>query len=198
MVRTTGSKRLERMLSLARAHRPGLRLVDKQEVWWMRWLAVVVRPVMPGFLTRVTTVIGDTIYTPGAPEALPPDRLARIVAHELVHQLDQQRWGMLFYLSYVLVLPTWRTCRARWERRAYAVDLMLALHEDGPAGLELARRRLIAVFSGPMYGWMWGGRVAAAAFLQPVVDALASGELQRQAPYDDVLQAWVGEARASR
>jgi len=159
----------------------------------MRALAVVVRPFMPGFLTRVTTVVGDTIYTPGAPESLPPGLLARIVAHELVHQLDQARYGPLFYLSYLLVLPLGRTSRAYWERRAYAVDLLLSLVDDGPSGLEMTRRRLVVVFSGPTYGWMWAGRGAAEAFLQPVVDLALAGELQHASPYDDIVAAWLGD-----
>jgi len=164
----------------------------------MRALAVVVRPFMPGFLTRVTTVVGDTIYTPGAPESLPPGLLARIVAHELVHQLDQARYGPLFYLSYGLLLPIGRTYRAFWERRAYAVDLMIAHHDDGPSGLEMTRRRLVHVFSGPMYAWMWAGREAAEAYLEPWVESVRAGELQQQSPYDDILQAWVGPAVAER
>jgi hypothetical protein len=186
-----GEGRLRRVLALARAHRPGLRLVDKHESVLMRAAAVLVRPFMPHFLTRVTTVIGDTIYTPGPPEELPPGLLARIVAHELVHQIDQARYGPLFYLSNALLpLPVWRTSRAWWERRAFAVDLMLAHHDDGPAGLEMARRRLAVVFGGPTYAWMWGGRLAAERFLQGTVDAVAEGELQASAPYDDILHAW--------
>ncbi len=184
------------MLVLVRAHRPGLRLVDKAESPLMRAVAWFVRPFMPHFLTRVTTVLGDTIYTPGPPESLPPGLLARILAHELVHQIDQRAWGPLFYLSYALLpLPVWRTSRAWWERRAFAVDLMLALHEDGPSGLEMARRRLAVVFGGATYAWMWGGRHAAERFLQPVVDAVTDGELQAQSPYDDILMAWSGGGR---
>ena len=111
----------------------------------MRALAVLVRPLMPGFLTRVTTVIGDTIYTPGPPESLPEGLLARIVAHELVHQLDQARFGPVFYLSYLFVLPVGRTARAHSERRAHAVAVLLSLVEDGPSGLEMTRRRLVSV-----------------------------------------------------
>lgn len=189
-----GHDRLQRILALARAHRPGLRLVDKADSPLMRALARLARPFMPHFLDRVTTVIGDTVYTPGPPESLPDGLLARILAHELVHQIDQARWGPLFYLSYVGLLPVGRTTRAVWERRAYAVDLMLAHHDDGAAGLEMERRRLAVIFGGPSYAWMWGGREAAERFLQPTVDAVAAGELQQQAPYDDILVAWAGRA----
>ena len=125
----TSLDQLDRILALARAHRPGLRLVDKADSPWMRAASWLVWPFMPTFLTEVTTVVGDTVYTPGPPETIRRPLLARILAHELVHQLDQAEHPIWFYVSYGVVLPTGRTWRAWWERRAYGVDLMLAWEE---------------------------------------------------------------------
>jgi hypothetical protein len=186
------SDRLDRILALARAHRPGLRLVDKADSAWMRVAAVGMRPFMPTFLTQVTTVIGDTVYTPGPPETIPRALLARILAHELVHQLDQAERPVWFYVSYGLVLPTWRTWRAHWERRAYGVDLMLAWEEGGEGALGRSLARIEGLFAGPAYGWMWGGRRAARAYLAPVAEAVRRGALQQTEPYRSVLEAWRG------
>ena len=182
--------RLDRMLALARAHRPGLRLVDKAESRLMRVAAVLVRPFMPTFMTQVTTVIGDTVFTPGPPEAIPRDRLARVLAHELVHQLDQAEWPVWFYVSYGLVLPTFRTWRAHWERRAFAVDLMLVYLTGGEDLLQRGLPRIEALFAGPAYGWMWAGADAARSYLAPVVEAVRSGALQETEPYRSILEAW--------
>lgn len=186
--------RLDRMIALVRRDVPDLRLVDKRTVPWMRALGGLLRPVVPDFGDRMTTVIGPTVYLPRAPEELDPDALAALLAHEYVHQLDQGEHGAMFYLTYGLTpLPLFRTHRAHWERRAYAVDLMLAHEIGGDARLALVEARLRTVFGGVTYGWMWGGRQAAATFLKPVADAIRAGELQQEAPYDRILATWRGD-----
>ncbi|MEQ1502723.1 MAG: hypothetical protein ABMB14_10865 [Myxococcota bacterium] len=171
-----------------------MRLVDKHAVPWMSWLGFAVRPMMPAFMDAVTTVIGDTVYLPGPPASLDRTELARILAHELVHQLDQADHGGWFYASYAAVpAPVGRTMRAYWERRAYAVDLLLAWHDGGEPALARAADHVARLFSGPAYGFMWAGSDAARAYLAPVVDDVRSGALARRAPYREILAAWTGE-----
>jgi hypothetical protein len=185
--------RLDRVLALARRHRPDLRLVVKQDVPWMRTLGALIRPLSPGFLDRFTTVIGDTVYLPRAPERLGRDLLARILCHELVHQIDQEEHGAWFYVSYgVWPLPVGRTGRAHWERRGYAVDLMLAHHDGGEAELRRTLEWVLPQFTGPAYGWMWAGQAAARSYLEVVADEVRAGTLQTRAPYDEILAAWRG------
>ena len=157
----------------------------------MRALAVLARPLLPDFLDGYTTVIGSTVYLPDLPHRIPRDLLACILCHELVHQLDQRRFGPLFYLTYAIP-PAGRTVRAVWERRAYTVDLLVAREVGGDRGLSMAVDRLVTVFSGAGYGWMWAGRVAARAFLAPTVEAVASRSVDREAPYDSIIEAWRG------
>ncbi len=186
--------RLDRMLGLVRTHVPDLRIVQKRDVWWMRLAGVVLRPVVPDFESRYTTVIGSTVYLPRPLGDFPRDVLAATLAHELVHQLDQQRTGLAFYVSYALTpLPVWRTHRAYWERRAYGVDLMLAHHIGGEKQLKLVEARLAVLFGGSGYLWMWGGREAAAQYLAPIADQVRRGILQQSEPYDRILEAWRGE-----
>jgi hypothetical protein len=184
--------RLDRILVLVRSHVPALRLVNKADVPWMRVVGRVVAPVMPDFSTQFTTVLGDTVYLPRALEDFPRDKLAATLAHELVHQLDQRRWGAMFYVSYGLLLPSLRSTRAHWERRAYVVDLMLARERGGEPEQARVLEWLVDLFSGASYGWMWAGRDAARAFLLPVETALAEGTLQREEPYASILAAWRG------
>lgn len=186
--------RLDRMLALARSHVPGLRIVEKADIWWMRAVGRLLRPVIPEFDTHYTTVLGDTIYLPVPFERFPRDGLAVTLAHELVHQLDQKEWGLWFYTSYAMFpAPVWRTGRARWERRGYAVDLMIAHHRGGERELMRVARRLEGLFSGPGYLWMWGGAEAARDYLAPVLDDIRAGRLQSEAPYDAILAAWKGD-----
>lgn len=187
--------RLDRMLVLVRRHVPGLQLVHKADVPWMRAASRVIAPVMPDFQTRFTTVVGRTVYLPRPMEEFPRDSLAATLAHELVHQLDQARWGALFYTSYALMFPVGRSWRAVWERRAYAVDLMIAHERGGDQELRRVTSLLIDLFAGPSYLWMWSGRAAAGSFLAPIVEAVRSGALQQQEPYREILAAWRGEER---
>ncbi len=183
--------RLDRMIALVRRHVPDLRLRDKRQSGIMRALARAVRPWNPHFQTHYTTVIGATIYLPDSP--LSRDALAATLAHELIHQLDQQRWGWRFYLGYALWAPIWRTRRAHWERRAYRVDLLLAA-EAGDAALTRRAEQLVPLFAGPAYGWMWGGDRAARDFLAPAVAEVRAGTVQAEEPYRSILAAWRGEA----
>ncbi|MFT6161793.1 MAG: hypothetical protein ACJAZO_004516 [Myxococcota bacterium] len=158
----------------------------------MRWLAWTLKPVVPEFSSRFTTVIGNTVYLPDDPENLSPNMLASTMAHELVHQLDQQRYGVVFYLSYGLGMPTGRTMRAYWERRAYAVDLMLAMEHGGPSHVRRTANRLVEIFCGSSYFWMWAGRISAAEYLRPIVEDVLDETLQRREPYRSILAAWRG------
>jgi len=187
--------RLDRILALTRQHVPNLTLVDKQTVPWMRAVGVMMTPFAPDFATSFTTVLGATVYLPCAPAEFNRNLLAKILAHELVHQLDQKKWGPLFYLSYGVALPVGRTWRAHWERRAYAVDLLLARERGGAPAVELLSQRLTALFSGSSYFWMWAGHDAASSFLAPVVEAVLSGRLDHEDPYRAILDAWRGPIR---
>ena len=187
------SERCERMEALVRRNVPDLQIVEKQHSPLMKGIGRVLRPINPEFMDRYTTVLGSTIYLPCPRSAFPPDELAKTLAHEMVHQLDMQDFGLLFYLSYAVTpLPVGRTHRAWWERRGYAVDLMLAHHTGGEARLAAVESWVRGIFAGPAYGWMWSGKPAAASFLKPVTDAIRSGELQRRQPYADILTAWIG------
>lgn len=187
--------RLDRILALVRTHVPEVRLVHKVDSRLMRSLAVVLRPITPDFSTHYTTVLGKTVYLPRSMEAFDRDQLAGILAHELVHQLDMIEHGPWFYVSYVLApLPAGRTRRAYWERRAYAVDLMLAYEAGGEVELQRLMRRLVQIFSGSAYAWMWTGEDAARRFLEPVCREVRSGALKEREPYASIFEAWSGSA----
>lgn len=184
--------RLDRMLHLVRHHRPGVRLVDRNTVPWMKLPGDLIKPVVGDLNQRFTTVLGNTVYLPGPVERFDRDRLAAILAHELVHQLDQRRVGSWFYVSYVLLAPAGRTRRAHWERRAYAVDLLLAFEMGGEPAVQATLERLVPIFAGASYAFMWVGAQAARDYLQPVVDTVLDGSLAERFPYRDILAAWRG------
>lgn len=180
------------MRALAEAQVPGLRIVRKQDVGWMRALGVALRPLNPRFSTHYTTVVGRTIYLPDGP--LPErDSQAVTLGHELVHLLDMAEHGLSFYATYLVgPAPFGRTLRAHWERRGYAVDLLIARDRGGRRAVEQLHDWLAGLFAGPHYGWMWAGRDAAHDYLQPTVEAVLDGTLEQREPYRSIIAAWRG------
>lgn len=167
-----------------------MRLAYKRRSRVMRAIAWWITPLIPDFLDGTATVVGGTVFLPGAPGALSRPMIARVVAHEWVHRRDARRWGPLFYLSYVALFPVFRTARAYWERRAYAVEMMLAYEDGGAARLDAVTDELVRLFSGPAYLWMWAGAPSARVFLAPVREEIRAGTLQHREPYPQILAAW--------
>lgn len=186
------------MVALVRSHRPRLRMVDRHDVPWLRAVGWLTRPVAPDLDERFTTVIGDVVYLPGPVASIDRDRLAAILAHELVHQLDQARYGLWFYLSYAAAAPAFRTQRAAWERRAYLVDLLIAYERFGEPGVRRTLDQLVELFAGPAYGFMWVGRDAARRYLAPTVAEVLDGSAVERQPYRDIVAAWRGEPGPSQ
>ncbi len=183
--------RLDRMLALIRARVPELKIVHKADSRLMGIIAIALWPITPDFSTRFTTVLGKTVYIPRPMEEFPRDHLARVLAHEFVHQLDMMEHGAWFYGSYLVApLPVVRTQRAIWERRAYGVDLLLAYDLGGEPELQRYLQYLIETFSGPSYAWMWAGTESARQFLEPLCEEVRSGELQKGEPYASIYRAW--------
>jgi hypothetical protein len=101
-----------------------VRLVRKADSRLMQACAVLLRPIGNHvFMQHYWTTIGRTIYYP----ACVADPLAHpiVLEHELVHVRQWQRWGVLMWLSYLLLPVPFGLCwfRFRWEREAYLVEL---------------------------------------------------------------------------
>jgi len=82
------------------------------------------------FVERYWTTIGRTIYYPtcvGDPLAHPI-----VLEHELVHVRQWERWGVLLWVSYLLLPLPVGLCwfRFRWEREAYLVELHHAVDRE--------------------------------------------------------------------
>lgn len=83
--------------------------------WWGPW-------------RNVWTTIGATVYYP-RDRPNPPEQTDWELRHELVHVEQWRRYGVWFWISYLL-LPVpiglaWY--RWRWEREAYLVDLKIGV-----------------------------------------------------------------------
>ena len=190
------SERLARLIGLTESRIPGFHFVTKDNVGWMRLLARLLRPINPRFGSDFNVALGKTVYLTKPKDDWHPDSLSRLLAHELVHLIDQKHYGVFFYLSYGLLLPSVRTCRAHWELRAYAVDLLLAWETGGEAALLRTANRVTNHLTGPAYGWMWLGQRAARRLLAPTLQSIRTGELQKRDPYLDIIANWRGPSHS--
>ncbi|MEL6135685.1 MAG: hypothetical protein AAFR59_20180, partial [Bacteroidota bacterium] len=142
----------------------------KDESWEMQVLNVFIVWFNPNFMTSFTTVIGNTIYFPNRSYiAHYPQSAMRTLAHETVHLLDAEEHGYVrFSLSYLFpqilasgvllfpflgfysllfllfLLPFPAPFRAKYEARAYAIDILTSLPSQRHAVMD----RIIELFTG--------------------------------------------------
>ncbi|MEL7064628.1 MAG: hypothetical protein AAFP00_12885 [Bacteroidota bacterium] len=142
----------------------------KDESWEMQVLNVFIVWFNPHFMTSFTTVIGNTIYFPTQSYiAHNPQSAMRTLAHETVHLLDAEEHGYVrFSLSYLFpqilasgvllfpfiglysllfllfLLPIPAPLRAKYEARAYAIDVLTSLPSQRSDAIE----RIVDLFEG--------------------------------------------------
>lgn len=76
-----------------------------------------------------------------------------VLRHELVHVEDQERWGLLWWLSYLLMpIPGPFTLRGWWEWRAYKATLWAWYDLQGHV-TERQADLVVGWMSGPLYWW---------------------------------------------
>lgn len=126
----------------------------KNEVWWMRLLGVLLKPICPAFMTSYWTTIGTTVYAPNIAMFYKISQIP-VYAHELVHVYDWHRLGgvkfvlcylfpqwlsifslfslfafinswFLLFLVFLLALAPWPSFgRSKLEVRGYAFQIMI-------------------------------------------------------------------------
>lgn len=148
------------LLAEMQAEFPGLRVVPKADSKLMRFMEVLLWPLLgSAFSERFTTVVGQTIYTPNNWGIRPETARLGTLRHERVHLRQAKRYGrILFTLAYLLFpLPfglAWFRARLEWE--AYEESMRAAFEYRGEAALNAEHRaHIVGHFVGPSYGWMW-------------------------------------------
>jgi hypothetical protein len=97
--------------------------------------------------------IGSTVFVRRA--LLGTEALDDLLRHEAQHVRDWRRFGLLFWLTYLLALPVGPSLRAFWEWRAYRVSLRAAMDRHGQVD-EATRAWVVGAFCGAApYWWMW-------------------------------------------
>jgi hypothetical protein len=152
--------KLNDLLADIKTEFPSFKLVRKEDSLFMKVLGVVTFPFCPSFMQRFGTTIGKTVYYP---PKWSDQTLYEVLRHERVHIRDSDKWGLLYYLTYLLLpLPFVVSGRAYWEFRGYCETLKADWETQGKqmAGNEpLIRERdlnwVIGQFMGPSYFFMF-------------------------------------------
>lgn len=104
-------------------------------------------------LPAAAVAVGGTVYLRRALHGTAEGM--EVLRHEAQHVRDWRRYGPLFWLTYLLLLPAGPSLRALWEWRAYRVSLR-AHHERHGRVDEATRAWVVARFTGAApYWWMW-------------------------------------------
>lgn len=133
---------------------PSFQLVKKEESALMLFLYHIslMKLWNPHFMTRFITTAFGNIYMPE--QLIGTEVGADVLRHERVHLRDAARWGILFYLSYLLLpLPAVFTMRAYWEYRGYCESLRCEAERYGVVYSE-SLHYFVDLFVGPAYLWM--------------------------------------------
>jgi hypothetical protein len=79
------------------------------------------------FKWAVATTRGYTVYF--RDDFFENDRGVEVLKHEAAHMLDYSKWGILYELSYLLLLPAVFTMRAYWEWHGYK-ETLRSVHDE--------------------------------------------------------------------
>lgn len=170
----------------------------KEESRAMKVVSVILTIFCPTFMSHFTSVIGGYIYFPSRKFVERDEYGAmRILAHELVHLLDQKRvgkplfmisylfphslalgvfsfpflgWWSLLFLLFLAPIPSWP--RFYFESRGYAMNVLTARKKRKEAVLERATRQ----FMGWNYYKMYPFRDAVQEKILDWVDKGEKGE----------------------
>lgn len=96
----------------------------KSESWIMKFISYLLFWQRKTFMENYCTTIGRVMYVPTET----PDNVT--LEHELIHVYDYQSAPVLFVWSYLFLLPSVWTWRAKWERRAYAWQMQRLQYFD--------------------------------------------------------------------
>lgn len=153
------------LLDELKAEYPKFQLKSKSSSTFMKllhWgLLIITFGQMKTFMTRFTTTVGYTIYTPAAWEGWSEKVKMLILRHERVHMAQRKRLGWRFGVAY-LFLPfpvVWAYYRMKYEMEAYEVTVRAKWEYFGRRGFTSeAREAMIKRFTGPQYFWTWPWR----------------------------------------
>lgn len=96
---------------------------------------------------------------------------AIILRHEAQHIRDQRAWSVLWWLSYLLLLPVGPSFKALWEWRAYKITLRAERERTGSIS-SWTQDHVARSLAGPLYLW---------AMPRWLADRLVAGEVKRLA-----------------
>jgi hypothetical protein len=130
---------------------PKFRVVLKNESPLMRFFAFFLTPLNPRFMEYYTVTLGKTVYMPKW--MFGTNNGANVLRHEAVHIRDSAKFGLLYYLSYI-ILPIGPSFRAIWELRGYTETMQIEYNLYGYVK-ESTIKFIASRFTGASYFWMF-------------------------------------------
>lgn len=169
---------------------PSFRVVKKAESNFAKVIDIALKIITFGgqreFMTRYSTVIGNTLYTPLGFEDRDPVTATITLRHERVHLRQRQRYTLFGMTILYLLAPLpfgLAYFRARMEWEAYTETLRATLELKGEKAMrsDALRERIVSHFTSAAYGWMWPFPKSVNCWYDEVLEAILA-EARQQAP----------------
>jgi hypothetical protein len=131
---------------------PKYKLVMKQKSKLMKFMYFFIKPISPAYMTDFITVIGYTVYMPEI--YIGTIAGAGALVHERQHMRDYRKFGILYLISYLFLLPSVFSFRAMWEWRGYRESMKFNYAWFGMLPQDYLER-IVEEFTSARYLWMF-------------------------------------------
>jgi hypothetical protein len=143
---------------------PSFKIVPKSESWLSKTINVLLLIITFGqqktFMSRYTTTIGNTIYTPANWDKRPETSRLAILRHERVHLRQAKKYTRFFFsfLYLFVFFPTvFAYFRKKFEQEAYEESIRARIEYSG---IEYVKRSeykafLVKQLTSAQYFWTW-------------------------------------------
>lgn len=148
--------------------------------WYRKIIEKTAKIFCPTYESDFATTMYPYVYVP-VMWLHDPRNLYETLRHEYIHLRDSKKYGPLFQLSYIAVLPAILTMRAFWERRGFAQNLIYNVEQDGKVG-EDTIQWMLPLFTGISYAWM---DPFAESKIRQLADKANRKEIKGLWPYDE-------------
>lgn len=149
--------------------------------WYRPITEKVARFFCPTFDTDFATTMYPFVYVPKAWLKY-PNTMYSTLRHEYIHLRDEQKYGWIYRLSYILLLPAVFTMRSFWERRGYTQNLIQNFEKHGKVGDDNIKW-IISNFTSDTYAWM--DPFFSHAKIMKLVKQVESKEITGLYPYEE-------------
>lgn len=157
---------------------PGFEIKYKKDSRFQKFIGWLLKPINSEYMTSYVSTMFGKIWLPSESKEWSWRSLYKIYRHEFIHLLDAQRYGILFSLSYLFLLPSIFTMRSYWEMRAFKQSMLVEYELSGNIS-DTYLDWIEIQFTTSYYFWMWPFKKSVRNKLEEIREQIKRGEIAR-------------------